>query len=106
MFDALTREGLLHIVEGGLDLSNEGRSFVAEFGIDLDALYAKKAPLCRECLDWSGRRSHLAGSLGRAMLGRIEEKGWAKRVEGTRIVEFSRNGEKAFSQIFKPREAE
>ncbi len=103
MFDALTRHKLLRVVEGGLDLSEQGRTFTAEFGIDLDSLYAKKTPLCRECLDWSGRRSHLAGSLGRAFLARIEELGWAKRIAGTRIVDFSRNGEKAFSQTFEPR---
>jgi hypothetical protein len=57
-------------------------------------------PLCRECLDWSARRSHLAGSLGRAFLSRFEEKGWAKRERGTRIVRFSPLGEKAFARTF------
>jgi len=106
MFDALTRQNLLCVVEGGLDLSERGRNFVREFGIDLDALETKRTPLCRECLDWSGRRSHLAGSLGRAFLSRMEELRWAKREEGTRAVTFSKNGKKAFSGVFEPRQAE
>ena len=106
MFDALARQHLLCVVEGGLDLSEKGRAFVTDFGIDLVALSAKRTPLCRECLDWSGRRSHLAGSLGRAFLSRMEEIGWVRREKGTRIVTFSRNGEAAFSHAFKPREVE
>ena len=66
---------------------------------------AKRTLLCRECLDWSGRRSHLAGSLGRAFLSRMEEIGWAKREQGTRVVTFSQKGEAAFSETFKPRKA-
>jgi len=73
-----------------------------DLGIQMfDALTRHK--LLRVVEGGSGRRSHLAGSLGRAFLARIEELGWAKRIAGTRIVDFSRNGEKAFSQTFEPR---
>ena len=52
--------------------------------------------MCRECLDWSERRSHLAGSLGGALLTRFYDLGWAKREGGSRVVTFSKKGEKAF----------
>ena len=61
----------------------------------------KSRPLCRACLDWSVRRSHLAGALGAALLSRFYELGWAKRIDGTRILEFSRAGETAFSAQFR-----
>ena len=32
-------------------------------GIDLSALSRLRRPLCKGCLDWSVRRSHLAGAL-------------------------------------------
>jgi len=63
-------------------------------------LAAQRSPLCRECLDWSERRSHLAGSLGRALLSRVEDLGWARRVDGTRIVRFTPKGESAFRRKF------
>ena len=67
--------------------------------IDLDELRRKRTPLCRECLDWSERRSHLAGSLGRAFLSRFEKLSWARRDPKTRIVTFSRTGAKEFERL-------
>jgi DNA-binding transcriptional ArsR family regulator len=103
LFESLLMRRYLKMVDEALDLSEKGRTFVCEFGIDIDALFLRKVPLCRECLDWSERRSHLAGSLGRALLNHFEEKGWAKRERGTRIVRFSRAGEKAFARTFPTR---
>jgi hypothetical protein len=71
-----------------------------ELGIDLDGLKAKRVPLCRECLDWSERRSHLAGSLGRALLARFEVLGWATRDPNSRVVQFSPPGEAQFRSAF------
>jgi len=100
LFDSLIERRLLRTAGASLDLSNQGRAFVRDFGIKIDDLVSQKMPLCRECLDWSERRSHLAGSLGRAFLSRFEEKGWAKRERGTRVVRFSSPGEKAFARTF------
>lgn len=61
---------------------------------------ATRAPLCRECLDWSARRPHLAGRLGRAFLARIEAQGWARRRAGSRAVDFTRAGRAAFEAAF------
>jgi DNA-binding transcriptional ArsR family regulator len=100
MFDSLMAQG--HIVLDGedLDLTDAGNAFVADFDIDLQALRKARAPLCRECLDWSERRSHLAGSLGRAFLSRFEELSWAKRDQKSRVVTFSPSGAKAFNKLF------
>ena len=73
---------------------------MGRFGLDVAGLAAQRSPLCRECLDWSERRSHLAGTLGRALLGRFEDLGWAGRVKGTRIVRFTQQGEAAFCKHF------
>lgn len=100
MYDALLARGVLRRSGDALELTDAGRRFVTGFGIDLGALPKSRAPLCRDCLDWSERRSHLAGRLGRAMLSRIEEIGWATRVTGTRVVRFSRAGEAAFAEMF------
>jgi DNA-binding transcriptional ArsR family regulator len=100
MFDSLIAQGYL-VVEGeDLNLTATGAAFALNFEIDLDALQKVRAPLCRECLDWSERRSHLAGSLGRAFLTRFEELSWAKRDQKTRIVSFSRAGSEAFHRLF------
>lgn len=102
MFDSLMARGLIGRGGDDLALTPAGRAFVADFGIDLCALDAGKSRLCRECLDWSERRSHLAGSLGRAILTRIEDLGWARRDRQSRIVAFTPTGERAFLARFCP----
>ena len=68
--------------------------------LDVVALSRARRPLCKSCLDWSVRRSHLAGSLGAALLDRFFALGWASREAGTRLVVFSPKGLAAFSEIF------
>lgn len=102
MFDALIAAGHLELCDDDLRLTEAGAEFAEGFGIDLGALRARKTPLCRECLDWSERRSHLAGSLGRAFLSRFEELNWVTRDKGSRVVRFSRQGAEAFQRQFSP----
>ncbi|MGB1009151.1 MAG: ArsR/SmtB family transcription factor [Thiolinea sp.] len=99
LYDSLVAKGHLLLSDGLPVLSQSGQQFVRDFGIDLDKLQASRSPLCRECLDWSERRSHLAGSLGRAFLSRFEALRWAKRDTG-RIITFSATGEREFDNIF------
>ena len=93
-----------HIREQGdaVDLTQQGTVFMRRFGIDVEPLEHPRRPLCRSCLDWSARRTHLAGSLGVALLDRFYELGWAKRASGSRIVLFSPHGEKKFLHTFQP----
>ena len=100
MFDCLLARKFL--VEDGdnLALTASGRSFVTQFGVDIDSLNKSRRPLCKSCLDWSARRSHLAGSLGAALLERFYQLGWARRVDGTRVVAFTKQGEAKFLANF------
>lgn len=100
MFDSLMAQGHLVLDGEELKLSDTGAAFASEFEIDVEGLCKARAPVCRECLDWSERRSHLAGSLGRAFLNRLEELAWAKRDQKTRVVTFSRNGAEEFKKLF------
>lgn len=86
-----------------VELTAAGGRFVRDFGVGLDALRTQRSALCRHCLDWSERRFHLAGSVGRAMLARIEELGWAKHVAKTRIVAFSPTGKVRFDDLVNRR---
>ena len=100
MFRSMRRAGHFHIDETGMELTAEGHVFVDQFGIALTDLQGGRAPLCRECLDWSARESHLAGKLGRAMLARMVETGWARRDPNSRAVHFSPTGQRAFDRLF------
>lgn len=100
LYNSLVKQAFLLSRNDELSLSPTGAVFISEFGIDLNALKAGRSVLCRECLDWSERQSHLAGSLGRAFLSRFEELKWAKRVEGSRVIKFTRKGSESFNSVF------
>ncbi|MDI3336726.1 helix-turn-helix transcriptional regulator [Defluviimonas aestuarii] len=99
LYDRFIVRGYLGRDGESLILTGSGAAFVRDFGIDLDALDKGRAPLCRDCLDWSERRAHLAGSLGRVLLTRFEELGWARRDPATRVVHFSQSGESQFDRL-------
>ncbi|MCX7567818.1 winged helix-turn-helix domain-containing protein [Sulfitobacter sp. F26169L] len=100
MFDAMVARGFLQVNGDVITLTPAGNDFVTGFGVDLAALQRARAPVCRACLDWSARRTHLAGGLGRALLARIEVLGWAKRQSGSRAVRFTTAGRGAFRAQF------
>lgn len=100
MFDSLMARGHLRAEGDGLGLTPAGWDFAGAFGLSPDQFAAAGAPLCRACLDWSARRSHLGGRLGRAWLDLFQGQGWARRVEGTRVLRFSPEGERQFLRAF------
>jgi DNA-binding transcriptional ArsR family regulator len=100
MLDSLTHRGMIVGSGETLVLTEKGEAFVTALGLDLPALSALRRPLCKGCLDWSVRRSHLAGALGAALLDRFYGLGWAAREPDSRIVSFSPRGLDAFREIF------
>jgi len=94
MFDRLLERRLLVRRGDAMLVTERGRRFFAKADIDVEALEDGRRPLCRPCLDWSERRSHLGGALGSAIFDRIIALGWAVREARTRIVRFSTAGER------------
>lgn len=103
MFDRLVDHGHLIFDNGELILTKRGQKFACDLGIAVETLSTGRSALCRECLDWSERRSHLAGSLGRALLARFVELDWASVNRDTRVVKFSATGLDQFNALFKDR---
>jgi hypothetical protein len=87
--------------EQDLALTEKGRAFFTDFGIDLAALGKGRRPVCRACLDWSERHSHLGGALGAAILSRLIDRGWVRRETG-RVLTFTCEGVEGFEAAFIP----
>jgi len=103
MLDSMKQQRLLRQRKQDIELTAEGERFLTDtLQISADALAHPRRPLCRACLDWSERRHHLAGTLGAALLARFTELKWAMRdpAPGSRVVNFTRNGEKRFAALF------
>jgi len=103
MLDSMTKQRWLRQRKQDIELTAEGGRFLTDtLQISADALAHPRRPVCRACLDWSERRHHLAGTLGAAILTRFTELKWAMRdaTPGSRVVNFTRNGEKRFAALF------
>lgn len=100
MLDRFVAREFVQVQGERLTLTGSGAGFFTATGIDPGPLQAARRPLCRACLDWSVRRSHLAGTLGAAVFDLVLAKGWARREAGSRIVRFSPAGKRDFSATF------
>ena len=103
MFDSMKEQKLLRQKKDDIELTPEGERFLSDaLQITAEQLAHPRRPLCKTCLDWSERRHHLAGTLGAAMLNRFTELKWAARdpTPGSRVVNFTRAGEKRFTSLF------
>lgn len=98
MLDRLVAKNVLVRDDNEISLAPSAASHFAAIGIDV---YTKpRRPVCRACLDWSVRRSHLAGTLGAAILDKILAEKWARREKDSRAVIFSPPGKQAFERVF------
>jgi DNA-binding transcriptional ArsR family regulator len=103
MLDSMKKQRLIRQRKQDIELTPEGERFLTRsLQISADSLAHPRRQLCKACLDWSERRHHLAGTLGAAIMTRFTELKWAARdaAPGSRVVNFTRNGEKRFAALF------
>jgi DNA-binding transcriptional ArsR family regulator len=100
LFERMKKRRLLRMNAEAIVLTRAGIEWLRASGIDAEALRARsRRPLCRPCLDWSERRTHLAGAVGAALLDRMFALQLARRDELTRAVVFSPRGEAALTSL-------
>lgn len=103
MLDSMKKQRLLRQRKQDIELTAEGERFLKKaLQLSAETLAHPRRPVCKACLDWSERRHHLAGTLGAAMMMRFTELKWAARdaTPGSRVVNFTRTGEKRFAALF------
>ncbi|MDQ0509947.1 ArsR/SmtB family transcription factor [Ancylobacter amanitiformis] len=96
--DALTGGDHIVLADGAGLITEGGRAFLCDIGIDLAG--ASNRPFCRTCLDWSERRPHLAGHLGAALLAHALARGWVRRTTGSRALAITPAGRRGFIDAF------
>jgi DNA-binding transcriptional ArsR family regulator len=103
MLDSMKAQRLVRQKKQDIELTTHGGHFLEEhLQISPGMLAHSRRPVCKACLDWSERRHHLAGTLGAALMQRFTELKWAARdpTPGSRVVNFTRNGERRFAALF------
>ena len=103
--DALTAAGYAELsAESGI-ITARGLAFLAAVGIDVSAMRERSGVksgrlLCRPCLDWSERRTHLAGVVGAALCAHSFAEGFVRRIDGTRALQITPKGQRAYREKF------
>ena len=72
-------------------------------GLGIDARDRREQPAARRCLDWTERRSHIAGPAGTALATLALDRGWVRRLRGTRAVVVTPAGRVQLEKVFKVR---
>jgi DNA-binding transcriptional ArsR family regulator len=103
MASLLDRELLANgAVRGGepdYRVTEAGLSTFGELGIDLARIPGRR-PAVRYCVDWSEKRHHVGGKLGKALADRFFDLGWLGRYESGRAVRITPVGERGLVDIF------
>ncbi|MGP4010009.1 ArsR/SmtB family transcription factor [Streptomyces sp. 4N124] len=94
--DALTERGLLS-QDTGFALTEAGLRWFDAVGIGLDR--KGRRPLARGCLDWTERRSHLAGVAGAALCRHALDAGWCVRIGSERAVKVTPSGVRVLGEL-------
>jgi DNA-binding transcriptional ArsR family regulator len=109
MTDRMVERGQIDLSPDGGALTEVGAAFLRGIGVDLDAATAHAnrrgggRVFCRPCLDWSERRSHIAGAVGAALCQTCFAQGWLHRIDGTRAVSITVAGQMALRKAFDMR---
>lgn len=98
--DNLIECGYLVLTPEAGEITESGAIFLADFGLDLDALRAKRRVLCRPCLDWTERRLHLGGTVGGALARRCFDLGWLARLRDSRALAITPAGRRGLAEKF------
>jgi DNA-binding transcriptional ArsR family regulator len=98
--DALSEQQHIEFSDDGGVVTPSGEAFFARFGIDLSSARKNKRLFCRPCLDWSERRTHLAGAVGAAIADRLMDLNWIKRKRDSRAITVTPIGWSKIEQTF------
>lgn len=89
---AMIDGGLLDTA-GGFAVSDKGFAWFDEvLGVDTTLWGRARRPVARECLDWTERRSHLAGLAAAGLCRRFLDQDWLRRIGSGRAVRLTPSG--------------
>ncbi|MBS7698126.1 MULTISPECIES: winged helix-turn-helix domain-containing protein [unclassified Chelatococcus] len=97
----LQKAGHVVLDDGAGQISASGHAFFAKLGLDVSQGGSRgHRALCRPCLDWSERRYHIGGTLGRALCEHCLSEAWIERERDTRALIITEAGREAFDSLF------
>jgi len=98
--DSLVTQKIIEPAGGKFTVTAKGTKWLTRLDIDCLTLQQHRRAFTRACLDWTERRSHLAGALGAALLKKMLDERWIRHMANSRAVLVTPKGQKAFREVF------
>ncbi len=99
LVQALKKSGCLEQDGLQLNLTPTGWRTFEAFGLDLETL-ALQRHFAKACLDWTERKHHLGGALGRAITSKMLELRWLARLSNGRALRVTETGRLGLQKTF------
>lgn len=101
IYDQLLANGHIEPFEDKLNLTASGEQLLGELGVDLTDLRKPRQATVRNCLDWTQRRSHLAGRAADRMLLCMFDRRWIARDTTARSIRVTNRGRAELFDFFE-----
>jgi DNA-binding transcriptional ArsR family regulator len=99
--DQLLKQKLIYVKGKEYDVTVTGVKWFSSLGIQIADLKKERRVFGRQCLDWSERKHHLAGTLGAALLNQMLTLGWIRKVKESREVTVTSKGQTGLYKMLK-----
>jgi len=98
--DRLRTRNHILLTEDGGEVTEDGASFLTDFGVDLDGVRRQKRIFCRPCVDWTERQLHIGGAVGAALAARCFALDWFRRSRDSRALAITEDGKRGLDAVF------
>jgi hypothetical protein len=96
----MVEQEILIALDEGYTVSNEGKQWLQDFGIDIARFQKRGYIFIPHHIDWSERRRHIAGVFGAAFAQHLFALEWIKRSPSSRAVHITERGREALRERF------
>ncbi len=86
MTTSLLNNKIIKISDKNYIVTQYGKEWFNEVGVDINVIQLKKRSFAHQCLDWSERKHHIAGALGASFLEAMIKKDWLRKKSNSREV--------------------
>ncbi|HTK08398.1 MAG TPA: helix-turn-helix transcriptional regulator [Ktedonobacteraceae bacterium] len=97
---ALVEKQILESAGDDYILTETGKDWLCEFGIDAPLFQKQKYLLVPSHIDWSERYPHVAGTFGMAFTERLLDIGWIAHMPTSRAIRVTEVGRQKLPEVF------
>lgn len=99
--ESLVAQNIIVHKDSSYQITAKGWHWLEALGIDTNKLLKGKRIHVRPCLDWTERKHHVAGALGKALLDFMIDRDWLRKKSSGREVVITSKGARLLKEHFQ-----